>query len=422
MYSQTLPPPPYGCVMPTKAAIVGALVILAMLVMLVVLSIGGLRQEAEPPPTGTVPGPSTSGSRHLALGNPSGATARVSQPTNYLIVRDQYALAYHRDHGTPNWVSWHLQASDLGAAQRYAGSFITDTSLPAGWYQVRHSDYSGSGYDRGHMTPSADRTASEADNQATFILSNIMPQAPANNQGLWAQLEEHTRALVREGNELYIISGGSGSLGTLAEGSLNIPAHVWKVMLVLPAAGGNDAARVNATTQVIAIWTPNDASVEGSAWQDYQTTVSCVEARTGLDLFAVVDDAVELSIEGAGCDDAAEGQPSRGNDTPQGQPIFASCAIDPGPAGAPERPLRIVAVDKVAETVTLQNVSAAAVRLDDWTMCSIRGGQQHPLGGDLAAGATRTFPGPAESIWSNSSADPGALYDGAGRLISYWPD
>jgi endonuclease G, mitochondrial len=401
--------------MPAKIAIVGTLIILVMLVVLVLV---GLTVEGEPTGTSTVP----STSRHLALGNPSGATPSISQPTNYLIVRDQYALAYHRDHGTPNWVSWHLEARDLGSAQRYAGSFIPDTSLPDGWYQVRHGDYSGSGYDRGHMTPSADRTASEVDNQATFILSNIVPQAPANNQGLWAQLEEHARALMREGNELYIISGGSGSLGTLAGGRLNIPAHVWKVILVLPAGGGDDAARITSATEVIAIWTPNDDSVEGRAWQDFQTTAGCIEERTGLDFFAVVDDTVEQIIEGAGCDGAAGGQPSSGGAAPQGPPIFAGCAIDPGPAGAPERPVRIVAVDKIAETVTLQNVSAAAVSLDAWTMCSIRGGQQHPLGGALAAGATRTFPGPSENIWSNSSADPGALYDSAGRLVSYWPD
>lgn len=54
-------------------------------------------------------------SRHLALGNPSWAVADPTQPTNYLISRDQDALSYHRDRGIPNWVSWHLEAADLGA-------------------------------------------------------------------------------------------------------------------------------------------------------------------------------------------------------------------------------------------------------------------------------------------------------------------
>jgi endonuclease G len=139
---------------------------LALLLLVLALLLGGIIARAQPQ------------SRHLALGNPSGVTADPSQPTNYLISRDQYALSYHRDRGIPNWVSWHLQAADLGDTPRYSGPFIPDTTLPAGWYQVQHDDYTGSGYDRGHMTPSADRTASEADNEATFILTNIVPQAP----------------------------------------------------------------------------------------------------------------------------------------------------------------------------------------------------------------------------------------------------
>jgi hypothetical protein len=63
-----------------------------------------------------------------------------------------------------------------------------------------------------------------------------------------------------------------------------------------------------------------------------------------------------------------------------------------------------------------------AVSLGGWVMCSVRGSQQHPIGGPLAPGETKVFPGPQGSIWSNGSPDPGALYDPEGRLVSYWPD
>jgi len=105
-----------------------------------------------------------------------------------------------------------------------------------------------------------------------------------------------------------------------------------------------------------------------------------------------------------------------------GGPAPVSCASDPGPGVAPETPVRIVAIDKRAETVTLRNVSNAPVDLSGWRMCSIRGGQEHPIGGVLAPGETRTFPGPEGNIWSNSERDPGALYDAQGRLVSYWAD
>jgi hypothetical protein len=103
-------------------------------------------------------------------------------------------------------------------------------------------------------------------------------------------------------------------------------------------------------------------------------------------------------------------------------PDFVSCGIVGDPARAPNYPIRIVAIDKAAETVTLRNVSAQAVDLTGWRMCSVTGGQQHPVSGQIAAGESRTFSGPAASIWNNSSPDPGALWNPAGSLVSYWPD
>jgi micrococcal nuclease len=103
-------------------------------------------------------------------------------------------------------------------------------------------------------------------------------------------------------------------------------------------------------------------------------------------------------------------------------PDFVSCAIVGDPSRAPNYPVKIVGIDKRAETVTLQNVSGAAVDLTGWRMCSVTGGQQHPISGTLAPGATQTFTGPAGLIWNNSSSDPGALWNAAGSLISYWPD
>ena len=61
-------------------------------------------------------------------------------------------------------------------------NFAADASLPSSWYYVGSTSYSGSGFNRGHNCPSADRTGSVADNTATFLMSNMMPRAPTNNQ------------------------------------------------------------------------------------------------------------------------------------------------------------------------------------------------------------------------------------------------
>jgi endonuclease G len=243
---------------------------------------------------------------HLALGNPSGAVASTASPTNYLLTKPQYVLSYNRDQGKPNWVAWHLDQADLGSAARQ-DDFRADESLPADWYQVKTSDYSGYGFDRGHHCPSADRTASEADNSATFVMSNMMPQAPQNNQQTWADLEDYCRTLVRAGNELYIICGsygrgGTGSEGyytTIAGGRVTVPARCWKVVVVLPA-GSNDLGRITTSTRVIAINTPNNVNVN-AAWGGYRVTVDAIEKASGLDLLSAlplsVQDKLEASID-----------------------------------------------------------------------------------------------------------------------------
>lgn len=118
--------------------------------------------------TGGGTGGGISGVVHLTMGNPSAAVTDVNYPNNYLLEKEEYVMSYSRDRGQANWVSWHLDEAWLGDAPRQ-NDFRNDTSLPAGWYQVQETDYSGSGFDRGHQCPSADRTLSVDDNSNTFF-------------------------------------------------------------------------------------------------------------------------------------------------------------------------------------------------------------------------------------------------------------
>ena len=246
--------------------------------------------------------PAPARSEHLTLGNPSGATTNASQPSNYLLSRSQYALAYHRDQGKPTWVSWHLTNAWLGSAVRQ-DDFRADPDLPAAWYQVQASSYVGSGFDRGHNCPSADRTSTVADNSATFFMTNMMPQAPRNNQQTWASLEEYCRSVLAAGNEVYVVCGsygrgGTGTNGyatTLDQGRVTVPARCWKVVVILPI-GTDDATRVAASTRVIAIDTPNDNGLS-TTWGTYRTSIDAIEAATGLDLLSAVPTAVQQTIE-----------------------------------------------------------------------------------------------------------------------------
>jgi endonuclease G len=239
---------------------------------------------------------------NMLLGNPSGAVASLNSPTNYLLIKPQYAVGYNRDQGKPIWVSWHLDATDMGSTPRQ-DDFRADASLPSGWYQVKNTDYSGYGFDRGHNCPSADRTATVTDNSATFLMSNMMPQAPQNNQQTWGNLEDYCRKLVGQGNELYIVCGsygrgGTGSMGyqtTIAGGKIIVPSNCWKVVVVLPT-GHNDVSRVTSSTRIIAVNTPNDNSLN-SAWGGYRTTVDAIEAASGLDILSALPLSVQNVVE-----------------------------------------------------------------------------------------------------------------------------
>jgi hypothetical protein len=104
-------------------------------------------------------------------------------------------------------------------------------------------------------------------------------------------------------------------------------------------------------------------------------------------------------------------------------PSYNNCQADPNPDAAPNYPVRITVIDKSAETVTLRNETAGdTIDLTGWHMCSVTGNQEHPISGSLAPGEERTFPNTGGPIWNNSSSDPGALYNGDGQLVSYFPD
>jgi endonuclease G, mitochondrial len=241
---------------------------------------------------------------HLALGNPSNAVTDIGQINNYLMVKPQYVLSYNCAKGEANWVSWHLDSTWLGTAPRQ-DDYRADPAVPAGCYQVQGSDYSGSGFDRGHLTPSADRTSSVPDNSATFLMTNFIPQAPNNNQGPWEELETYLRTLVNQGNEIYIIAGGygqggvgsNGAAATVANGHVVVPAYTWKIAVVLPV-GANDADRITKTTRIIAVIMPNRQDIGlNTPWRNFRANVRQIEAQTGLTFFTNVRPQIRQIIK-----------------------------------------------------------------------------------------------------------------------------
>jgi endonuclease G len=232
-------------------------------------------------------------SPHLVLGNPSHAAN--SNLDNYLIARKQYVLSYNQSRNLLNWASWEVDASWLGQIERQ-DDFRPDGALPPGTYQVTPADYSGSGYDRGHVVPSADRNRTEDDNSATFLMTNIIPQTPENNRGPWRELENHIRDLVYQyDHSLHLYAGVYGERGTLEQGDVTVPSRLWKIVIIYDRM---DDGRLGLTgsTQVIAVDMPN-RDVVSEDWRDYQTSIDRIEIATGYDFLADMPEGLEAVLE-----------------------------------------------------------------------------------------------------------------------------
>ncbi|HTH38186.1 MAG TPA: DNA/RNA non-specific endonuclease [Pyrinomonadaceae bacterium] len=237
------------------------------------------------------PTASTLSSEHLFFGNPS--NANDSDPDNYLIVGNSSVISYNSSRGTANWIAWKTTRKDLGPTLPRP-DFRPDPRLPSSFELVTYSDYSGSGYDRGHLVPSADRFSDPALNEETFMMTNIVPQTGALNQYPWQWLEKYVRGQVKRGFDAYQIAGVYGSTGKLKQ-KVTIPSNCWKVVAFLPK--GRSLEQIDTLTRIIAVDIPNIEGIENDRWQKYRTTVRSIEERTGYDLLAQLSRELQDMIE-----------------------------------------------------------------------------------------------------------------------------
>jgi endonuclease G len=257
--------------------------------------LGGLGGPAGPASPGGLGAPP---SDHLALGVPAWTGRGQRDPDDdHLMIKPQYALSYNRTRNGANWVSWHLSAAWFGDVPRHRGRFLVDEALPAGWYRAQHDDYTGSGYDRGHMVRSEERTRSVEDNKATFLMTNILPQQHDLNAGPWLRLEERCQHLAqKEGRDVHIVAGGLfGGRPDAIGKSIAVPEAFFKIIVVLDR--GQAARGVGPAARVIAVIMPNESGMLDEGWGRYRTSVDAIEQRAGYDFLTAVPEPVQRAIE-----------------------------------------------------------------------------------------------------------------------------
>ncbi len=164
----------------------------------------------------------------------------------------------------------------------------------------------------------------------------------------------------REGKELYIVAGGEGAQGTIANGNVTVPTYTWKVALVLDRPG----AAVTQNTQTIAIRMPNNNSVRGRDWTDYLVTVDRIESSTGFDFFSAVSNSIESTIESRVYNPNSNGgftptpTPTPTPPNPGFQPRLSIRSLLPNPSGN----------ESINEAAEIVNEGNTSVNLTGWKL------------------------------------------------------
>ena len=233
---------------------------------------------------------------HTTLGIPEAATA--SDPVHALLVKTQYVTSFDSTRKNPRWTSWELTTAWIGNTGR-TGSFGPDPDLPSSFPQATNSDYARSGYERGHICPSADRTDTVTDNAATFLFTNAVPQTAASNTATWETLENDERNFAKSGSHVFIIAGSIYADTKTIGNGVAVPTSMFKLVVLL--SGGHPLpSDVTASTRVIAVEIPNTTTVSGS-YKSFRVKFADLEAKTGFhflsDVPAEVHDALAQIVD-----------------------------------------------------------------------------------------------------------------------------
>ncbi|CCN37156.1 putative DNA/RNA endonuclease G, NUC1 [Vibrio nigripulchritudo SO65] len=215
--------------------------------------------------------------KHLEKGLPLAQSDQI-------LCRDGYAVGYNYNTKNADWVAYHITADGVNVSIKRKNAFKVDQELPE-YARSTLADYRGSGYDRGHLAPSATMDFTRQSMLQSFLMSNMSPQLPGFNRNGWRILEEHVRDLANEYQELYVVTGPiyRGGESIIGDGVI-IPSAFYKVIL----DPNHDEA--------IAFIVPHQ-EVTGAELESFITTIDEVESQTGLDFFSTTPDTIEDSME-----------------------------------------------------------------------------------------------------------------------------
>ena len=207
--------------------------------------------------------------------------------THEIIKHDFYTLCYCEKFEQSEWVAYQLTASELEKVADRKNNFHSDSAVSTG--SAAPSDYKGSGYDRGHLAPAADMSFSEHAMDESFFMSNMSPQSPELNRGLWLKMEEIEREWAKKYGSVYIVSGpvlNREDFATIGENEVAVPEFFYKILVSWVDSSASAGHYV-----WIAYLAPNGKTSNNPS--DFVSTVSEIESLTGIDFFPALNAVVK---------------------------------------------------------------------------------------------------------------------------------
>ena len=222
----------------------------------------------------------------LGIQSLNAQTDKPGLPESRQIIRHfAYTLEYSEEHEQARWVAYVLTSDMIGGPWERCDHFRPDTMITTGSAEL--SDYRGSGFDRGHLAPAADMTWDSVAMGESFFMSNMSPQSPGFNRGIWKKLESQVRTWADENQELWIVTGPilTEGLPTIGDNQVSIPEYFYKVIIDIkePDIKGVGFIMVNQSSS---------ESIESFA-----VTIDSVETLTNLDFFSDLPDSIEQALE-----------------------------------------------------------------------------------------------------------------------------
>jgi len=205
-----------------------------------------------------------------------------------LVFYPSHALSYAEKHEQPEWVVYALRADKLSQSKAVIEeNFRPDPAIPT--QSAALADYQGTAYKAGQLLPAADRAYSPALMGETFLMSNVSPQAPGLDAGVWRELEELVREWAMEAGKLYVATGPVLAMqpkGEIGANKVSVPAAYYKVVLDLEPPG----------LRALGFILPNTVTYE--PLPKFAASVDEVERITGLDFFTnFMPEEVEAEVE-----------------------------------------------------------------------------------------------------------------------------